>query len=104
MFSSFGSNFYTFFVSNFSKYLTFFQNLAIVKTLNIVLELEESQEILVTMFKLIFALVEGDNTAEKVQGLMVDVMAHILKDADTLSVRVLDALLINLIEPQKVIF
>lgn len=66
--------------------------------------MEACQEILAVILKLMFAILnEGQIEDEKIHGLIVDILAHILNDADSLSVRVLDELLINLVEPHKVI-
>uniref|UniRef100_A0A915HIJ7 Uncharacterized protein n=1 Tax=Romanomermis culicivorax TaxID=13658 RepID=A0A915HIJ7_ROMCU len=85
----------------FVHYYLLLENLSIVKTLNIVLELEESPEFVLIMIKLFFAILQSDDIPEKVQGMLIEILISIIKECDHLSVSALDALLVNLVEPHK---
>lgn len=82
-------------------YFLLLENLALVKTMNIILELEESQEFIIVMFKLFFAILQTDGITSKVQDMLIDILASLVRDCDFLSIPALDSLLINLIEPHK---
>ncbi len=77
------------------------QNLAWVKSFNICIELDDNQEIFCSLFKLMFAIV-SDKHSSKVKNFMLDMMTPLIAEADAVSQELLDVILINIVEPQKV--
>lgn len=84
----------------FKRYFYLLENLAWVKSFNICIELEENQEIFTQLFKLMFSIVNDDHST-KVKSFMLDMMCPLISEADTVSQELLDAILINIIEPRK---
>lgn len=86
--------------SNLSKkYFYLLENLALVKSFNICLELD-FQDIILKLFKLLFQVV-NENHTNKIQNFMLDVMCPIIQEGESASQELLDTILINIIEPQK---
>lgn len=85
---------------SFKRYFYLLENLAWVKSFNICLELEENQEILNGLFKLMFDII-SDKHSSKVVGFMLDVMCPLLTEADAVSQDLLDIILACILEPYK---
>eukprot|EP00106_Octopus_bimaculoides_P000507 XP_014767949.1 PREDICTED: sister chromatid cohesion protein PDS5 homolog B-like [Octopus bimaculoides] len=85
---------------SFKRYFYLLENLAWVKSFNICIELEDSQEIFCNLYKLMFSIINEKHSA-KVRTFMLDMMVPLITEADTVSQELLDTILINLIEPYK---
>ncbi|XP_015769541.1 PREDICTED: sister chromatid cohesion protein PDS5 homolog A-B-like [Acropora digitifera] len=86
--------------SNLSKKCFYLlENLALVKSFNICLELD-FQDIILKLFKLLFQVV-NENHTNKIQNFMLDVMCPIIQEGDSVPQELLDTVLINIIDPQK---
>lgn len=86
--------------SNLSKkYFYLLENLALVKSFNICLELD-FQDIILKLFKLLFQVV-NENHTNKIQNFMLDVMCPIIQEGESVPQELLDTILINIIDPQK---
>ncbi|XP_041360337.1 sister chromatid cohesion protein PDS5 homolog A-B-like isoform X3 [Gigantopelta aegis] len=85
---------------SFKRYFYLLENLSWVKSFNICLELDENQEIFVALFKLMLSIV-SEKHSSKVKNFMLDMMTPLIAEADAVSQDLLDAVLINLVEPQK---
>jgi sister-chromatid-cohesion protein PDS5 len=73
--------------------------LATTKAFNLCLSLD-SQDLLADLFKMMFAIV-NDEQSSKVKMYMMDVMSSIIQEGESLSQEILDAILVNLVEPTK---
>lgn len=73
--------------------------LATTKAFNLCLSLD-SQDLLADLFKMLFAIV-NDQQSTKVKMYMMDIMSSIVQEGESLSQEILDAILINLVEPIK---
>lgn len=85
---------------SFRRYFYLLENLAWVKSFNICLELEDNQDILNGLFKMMFEIV-SDKHSTKVIGFMLDVMCPLLTEADIVSQELLDIILACILEPFK---
>ena len=85
---------------SFKRYYYLLENLECVKTFNIALELDESQEIIAVLFENAFKIV-NDKITPKVKSLLFDLLHPLLNESDQISSRVLDTLFARIIEPQK---
>lgn len=86
--------------SNLSKKCFYLlENLALVKSFNICLELD-FQDIILKLFKLLFQVV-NENHTNKIQNFMLDVMCPIIQEGESVPQELLDTVLINIIDPQK---
>lgn len=85
---------------SFKRYFYLLENLAWVKSFNICIELDDSQEIFCNLYKLMFSIINEKHSA-KVRTFMLDMMVPLITEADTVSQELLDTILINLIEPYK---
>jgi len=84
----------------FKRYFYLLENLAWVKSFNICIELEDSQTIFCQLFSLIFKIV-NDNHSEKVKNFMLDMMTPLIQEADTVSQKLIEIILWQIIEPRK---
>ncbi|KAL4230738.1 Sister chromatid cohesion protein PDS5 A [Mactra antiquata] len=84
----------------FKRYFYLLENLAWVKSFNICIELDDSQEIFCSLFKLMFSVINEKHTS-KVKNFMIDMMTPLLTEADVVSQELLDILLLNVVEPHK---
>ena len=84
----------------FKRYFYLLENLAWVKSFNICIELEESQMIFCQLFSLIFKIV-NDNHSEKVKNFMLDMLTPLIVEADTVSQKLIEIILWQIIEPKK---
>ncbi|XP_013389020.1 sister chromatid cohesion protein PDS5 homolog B-B-like [Lingula anatina] len=84
----------------FKRYFYLLENLAWVKSFNICIELEDNQEIFCSLFKLMFDIINDKHTA-KVKNFMLDMMCPLIAEADSVSQKLLDIILVNIIEPWK---
>jgi hypothetical protein len=71
-----------------------------VKTFQLCLELDESQEIISSLFDSVFKII-NDKTTPKVRTLLFDLLHPLINESDQISTRVLDTLFTRIIEPQK---
>ncbi|XP_012945070.1 sister chromatid cohesion protein PDS5 homolog A-B isoform X1 [Aplysia californica] len=85
---------------SFKRYFYLLENLSWVKSFNICIELDENQEIFVALFKLFFSIINEKHTS-KVKTFMLDIMAPLISEADTVSPDLLEAILVNMVEPNK---
>jgi len=84
----------------FKRYFYLLENLAWVKSFNICIELEDSQLIFCQLFSLIFKIV-NDNHSEKVKNFMLDMLTPLIVEADTVSSKLMEIILWQIIEPKK---
>jgi len=85
---------------SFKRYFYLLENLSWVKSFNICIELEENQEIFVALFKLFFSIINEKHTS-KVKTFMLDIMSPLISEADTVSSDLLEAILVNMVDPNK---
>eukprot|EP00794_Sanderia_malayensis_P007436 gene7436-8258_t len=85
--------------SLFKRAYYLLESLGMVKSFNICCEID-AQEIIVKLFKTFFNLINEKHNI-KVKTIILDVLASIIQDTDSLSLEVLDELLINIIEPRQ---
>ena len=105
-------------------FLTKMQNLAWVKSFNICIELEDSQHIFCELFSLIFKVnwysaflkimnwpnimiwfvyqIVNENHSDKVKNFMLDMLTPLISESDTVSTKLLQIILFQLIDPKKV--
>lgn len=86
--------------ATFKRYFYLLENLAWVKSFNICIELEDSQNIFCQLFSLIFKIV-NDNHSEKVKNFMLDMLSPLILEADTVSQKLIEIILWQIIEPKK---
>ncbi|KAL3879117.1 hypothetical protein ACJMK2_031429 [Sinanodonta woodiana] len=84
----------------FKRYFYLLENLAWVKSFNICIELDDSQEIFCSLFQLMFSIV-NEKHSSKVKNFMMDMMTPLIAEADIVSQELLDIILINIVEPHK---
>lgn len=85
---------------SFKRYFYLLENLAWVKSFNICIELDDNQEIFCALYKLMFNIV-NDKHSSKVKNFMLDMMCPLITEADSVSQKLLDIILINIVEPYK---
>ena len=76
------------------------ENLECVKTFQLCLELDESQEIIAALFESAFKIINSQTTP-KVKTLLFELLHPLLNESDQISTKVLDILFTRIIEPQK---
>jgi len=86
--------------ATFKRYFYLLENLAWVKSFNICIELDDSQFIFCQLFSLIFKIV-NDNHSEKVKNFMLDMLTPLIIEADTVSMKLIEIILWQIIEPKK---
>ena len=84
----------------FKRYFYLLENLAWVKSFNICIELEDSQAIFCQLFSLLFRIV-NDNHSEKVKNFMLDMLTPLILEADTVSQKLIEIILWQVIDPKK---
>jgi sister-chromatid-cohesion protein PDS5 len=84
----------------FKRYFYLLENLAWVKSFNICIELEDSQTIFCQLFALLFRIV-NDNHSEKVKNFMLDMLTPLILEADTVSQKLIEIILWQVIDPKK---
>lgn len=84
----------------FKRYFYLLENLAYVKSFNMCFELADSQEIFCSLFTLMFRIVNDEHSV-KVKSFMLDILAPLITESDSISNDLLDILLSNIIEPIK---
>ncbi|XP_053680344.1 sister chromatid cohesion protein PDS5 homolog B [Anopheles nili] len=82
----------------FKRYFYLLENLAYVKSFNMCFELEDCQEVFCTLFSLMFKIV-NDEHSSKVKSFMLDVLAPLITESDSVSYDLLDLVYINIVEP-----
>ncbi|XP_070552644.1 sister chromatid cohesion protein PDS5 homolog B-like [Ptychodera flava] len=82
------------------RYFYLLENLAMVKSYNICMELEDSSEIFTDLFRTFFTII-NDSHSPKVKNFMLDVMCPLIMENDSVAQDLLDAILINLVDPHK---
>jgi len=85
---------------SFKRYFYLLENLSWVKSFNICIELEDNQELFVALFKLFFSVINEKHTS-KVKIFMLDIMSPLIAEADSVSPDLLEAILVNMVEPNK---
>ncbi|XP_066923364.1 sister chromatid cohesion protein PDS5 homolog B-like [Clytia hemisphaerica] len=75
------------------------ESLALVKTFNVCMELEAT-DIMHNMFKLFFSLISEQHDV-RVKTFMLDVMAPIIQEEDSLPSEILETILLQLVSPRK---
>lgn len=86
---------------SFKRYFYLLENLSWVKSFNICIELEESHEIFCSLFKLFFSIINERHTS-KVKTFMLDIMSPLITEADFVSQELLEAILVNMVDPNKI--
>lgn len=86
--------------ATFKRYFYLLENLAWVKSFNICIELDDSQFIFCQLFSLIFKIV-NDNHSEKVKNFMLDMLTPLIIESDTVSMKLIEIILWQIIEPKK---
>ncbi|KAH9410377.1 Sister chromatid cohesion protein PDS5 A [Tyrophagus putrescentiae] len=86
--------------ATFKRYFYLLENLAWVKSFNICIELEESQHIFCELFSLIFKIV-NENHSDKVKNFMLDMLTPLISESDTVSTKLLQIILFQVIDPKK---
>uniref|UniRef100_A0A182WEA9 Uncharacterized protein n=1 Tax=Anopheles minimus TaxID=112268 RepID=A0A182WEA9_9DIPT len=84
----------------FKRYFYLLENLAYVKSFNMCFELEDCQEVFCTLFSLMFKIV-NDEHSPKVKSFMLDVLAPLITESDSVSYDLLDLIYINIVEPLR---
>lgn len=86
--------------ATFKRYFYLLENLAWVKSFNICIELDDSQQIFCELFALIFKIV-NDNHSDKVKNFMLDMLNPLITESDTVSTKLLQIILFQIIDPKK---
>ncbi|KAF7494831.1 Sister chromatid cohesion protein PDS5 -like protein B [Sarcoptes scabiei] len=86
--------------ATFKRYFYLLENLAWVKSFNICIELEDSQQIFCELFSLMFKIV-NENHSDKVKNFMLDVLKPLIIESDTVSTKLLQIILMQIIDPKK---
>ncbi|XP_037070380.1 sister chromatid cohesion protein PDS5 homolog A-A-like [Pollicipes pollicipes] len=84
----------------FKRYFYLLENLAYVKSFNMCLELEDSNEIICSLFSLTFKIVNDEHSG-KVKSFMLDVLCPLIYESDVVSNELMDIILMNVVEPAK---
>ena len=84
----------------FKRYFYLLESFAYVKSFNMICELEDCNEICLSLFTLMFKLV-NDEHSNKVKKFILDMLCPLISDADGVSNELLDVILTNIVEPVK---
>uniref|UniRef100_A0A0K2UC00 Sister chromatid cohesion protein PDS5 homolog BAlike [Bombus terrestris] n=1 Tax=Lepeophtheirus salmonis TaxID=72036 RepID=A0A0K2UC00_LEPSM len=84
----------------FKRYFYLLENLGYVKSFTMCFDLEESSEILCSLFSLFFRIINDEHSG-KVKNCMLDVLVPLITDADIVPNELLDIILKNIIDPYK---
>ena len=84
----------------FKRYFYLLENLAYVKSFNMIFDLEDCTEISVSLFSLMFKIVNDEHSG-KVKNFMMDVLCPLITEADFVSNELLDTILQNVVDPIK---
>jgi len=84
----------------FKRYFYLLENLAYVKSFNMCFDLEESTEIFVGLFQLMFKIVNDEHSG-KVKNFILEVLCPLITEADYVSNELLDIVLQNICDPMK---
>uniref|UniRef100_A0A914XK15 Uncharacterized protein n=2 Tax=Plectus sambesii TaxID=2011161 RepID=A0A914XK15_9BILA len=87
----------------FRRYYYLLENLALVKTLQMALELgDDAQGVLKQLIKCAFSVVKpGEEHESKIQSLLMDIIVPLIQGVDQISPVVLDAVFYFIVNPQK---
>jgi sister chromatid cohesion protein PDS5 len=85
---------------SFKRYYYLLENLECVKTFQLALELDDSQEIISNLFENCFKIV-NEKIQPKVKSLIFELLHPLLNESDHISTHVFDILFTHIIEPQK---
>jgi len=85
---------------SFKRYFYLLENLAYVKSFNMCFDLEDCTEIFVSLFSLMFRIVNDEHSG-KVKNFMMDILCPLITEADYVSNELLDVILGNIVEPAK---
>ncbi len=84
----------------FKRCFYLLENLECVKTFLVCQELDDSQEIIVNLFDIIFKII-NEKITPRVETLLFELLHPLLNDADQISTKVLDILFARIIEPAR---
>eukprot|EP00096_Caligus_rogercresseyi_P009881 TRINITY_DN3454_c0_g1_i3.p1 TRINITY_DN3454_c0_g1~~TRINITY_DN3454_c0_g1_i3.p1 ORF type:complete len:1298 (-),score=389.78 TRINITY_DN3454_c0_g1_i3:131-4024(-) len=84
----------------FKRYFYLLENLAFVKSFTMCFDLEDSSEILCSLFSLFFRIVNDEHSG-KVKNCMLDVLVPLITDSDIVPNELLELILKNIIDPYK---
>ncbi|XP_038055315.1 sister chromatid cohesion protein PDS5 homolog A-B-like [Patiria miniata] len=85
---------------SWKRYFYLLENLAMVKSFNICMELEDCNEIFVELFNVFFSIT-GEQHTPKVRTFMLDVMCPLISENDAVPPDLLEIILSNLLETKK---
>ena len=84
----------------FKRYFYLLENLAYVKSFNMCFDLEDCTEIFVSLFALIFKIVNDEHSG-KVKNFMMEVLSPLITESDNVGNELLDTILQNIVDPLK---
>ncbi len=84
----------------FKRYFYLLESFAYVKSFNMICELEDCNEICLTLFTNMFKLL-NDEHSSKVKKFILDILCPLISDSDGVSNELLDVILTNIVEPVK---
>ncbi|XP_022079543.1 sister chromatid cohesion protein PDS5 homolog A-B-like [Acanthaster planci] len=85
---------------SWKRYFYLLENLAMVKSYNICMELEDCNELFVELFNIFFSIISEHHTP-KVRTFMLDVMCPLISENDAVPPDLLEIILSNLLESKK---
>ncbi|XP_033110666.1 sister chromatid cohesion protein PDS5 homolog A-B-like [Anneissia japonica] len=87
--------------SSWKRYFYLLENLAMVKSYNICMELPDSNEIFVELFNVFFTII-SENHSPKVRTFMLDIMCPLISENDAVTSELLERILVNLLDSKKI--
>ncbi|XP_071951417.1 sister chromatid cohesion protein PDS5 homolog A-B-like isoform X2 [Antedon mediterranea] len=87
--------------SSWKRNFYLLENVAMVKSYNICMELPDSNEIFVELFNVFFTII-SDNHASKVRTFMLDIMCPLISENDAVASELLERILVNLLDSKKI--
>nr|XP_054754844.1 sister chromatid cohesion protein PDS5 homolog A-like [Lytechinus pictus] len=87
---------------SWKRYFYLLENLAMVKSFNICMELEDSAEIFVELFTIFFSII-NENHTPKVRTFMLDVMCPLISENDVVPQELLEVILSNLLDSKQLL-
>ncbi|XP_071490773.1 LOW QUALITY PROTEIN: sister chromatid cohesion protein PDS5 homolog A-like [Diadema antillarum] len=85
---------------SWKRYFYLLENLAMVKSFNICMELEDSAEVFVELFTILFSII-NENHTPKVRTFMLDVMCPLISENDVVPPELLEVILSNLLDSKQ---
>ncbi|XP_074650507.1 sister chromatid cohesion protein PDS5 homolog A-like [Tubulanus polymorphus] len=86
--------------ASFKRCFYLLENLAYVKSFNICIDIDDTQEVFCSLFKCFFGIISEKHTTP-VKNCMLDIMGPILTESDNVSQELLDIILLTIVEPYK---